>query len=280
MNTVCTTVQDRVATITLNKPERLNAIDHEMALGLLAAIDEADRDPDVGAIVVTGNGRAFCAGADLRASSAPFRLAPDGGAEADAAFRDITGTIGLRLFDCHKPVIAAVNGPAVGFGASILCAMDARLATEDATFAFAYARRGMVAEGAVTWFLPRLVGAARAAEWLLRSRSVPADEALTAGLVSAIHPHEQLLGAACAMARETVTDAAPVSIALARRLLWLGLTLERPHDVHLLDSQATLRRGRSADVAEGIEAFLAKRPPRFPERVPDDLPEIPGLSPW
>lgn len=257
-----------IALVTLDRPATLNAVDRPMVLELVALIDRADTDPDVRGIVITGAGRAFCAGADL--SSGPRAFADDlPGATADT-FRDFAGLATLRLFECVKPVIGAINGPAVGFGATLACAMDIRLMADNASFAFAFARRGMVPEGASGWFLPRLVGAGRALEWTLTGRSISAAEALSAGLVNAAHPPDELLDAAIDLATEIADASAPLSLAISRRLLWRGLVADHPREVHEMDSRATFERGRSPDVAEGITAFLAKREPKFPQRL-DEL---------
>jgi enoyl-CoA hydratase/carnithine racemase len=256
-----------VGVITLDRPERLNAVDRAMVHELIGAIDETEADPEVGATVITGAGRAFCAGADLSRGASTF--ADD---EPDAtidSFRDFAGLATLRLFDCRKPVIGAINGPAVGFGATFACAMDIRLAAETTTFGFAFARRGMVPEGASGWFLPRIVGIGRALEWSLTGRAVTAHEALAAGLVSSVVPAEDVREGAVRLGEEIVHAGAPIALALTRKLLWSGLVADHPREVHELDSRATFARGRSADVAEGITAFLEKRPARFPQTLAD-----------
>lgn len=256
-----------VAVITLDRPERLNAVDRPMVHDLIGAIDEAECDPDVRAIVITGAGRAFCAGADLSSGASTF--ADDEPNSTIDSFRDFAGLATLRLFDCVKPVIGAVNGPAVGFGATVTCAMDVRVAADAATFGFAFARRGMVPEGASGWFLPRLVGIGRALEWSLTGRPISAVEAHQAGLVNSVHASDEVLAAAVDLGTQ-MARCAPIALALTRKLLWRGLVADDPRDVHLLDSRATFVRGRSRDVAEGITAFLEKREPRFPQGL-DEL---------
>lgn len=259
-----------VGVITLDRPDRLNAVDRAMVHELIDAIGETEGDPAVGATVITGAGRAFCAGADLSRGATTF-ADDEPGATVDS-FRDFAGLATLRLFDCRKPVIGAINGPAVGFGATVACAMDIRLASDTATFGFAFARRGMVPEGASGWFLPRIVGIGRALEWSLTGRAVTAEEALAAGLVNTVVPTAELLDAAVSLGEEIARGGAPIALALTRRLLWHGLVADHPRDVHALDSRATFLRGRSDDVAEGITAFLEKRAPAFPQRL-DELDE-------
>jgi enoyl-CoA hydratase/carnithine racemase len=269
-------VADGIATITLNRPERLNALNGAMATQLVAAIDAIDRDDAVRCAIVTGAGRAFCAGADLSRGATIFN---DGsGDDGVASFRDGAGLITLRLYDCTKPVIGAINGDAVGVGASMTCAMDVRLMSSTARFGFVFVRRGMVPEGASGWFLPRLVGAGKALEWMLTGRLVDADEASRTCLVNAVHEPLELLPAAMRMAREIADHAAPVSATFARQLVWRGLAADSPMEIHKADSMATFVRGRSSDVVEGVQSFLEKRPPRFAETVPADLPG--RIYPW
>jgi enoyl-CoA hydratase/carnithine racemase len=257
-------VVDRLATITLNRPDRLNAYDVKLKDGLVAAFDMIDADDSVAAVVVTGSGRAFCAGMDLSAGPGAFT-------ESE---RDSGGELALRIFACTKPVIAAINGAAVGVGATMTLPMDIRLASTTARFGFVFSRVGITLETCSSWFLPRLVGISRAAEWAYTGRIFGADEALSAGLVRSIHPPAELLPAARRLAGEIATNAAPVSVALNRQLLWRMLTAPHPHDAHLVESRALYLRGASADCAEGVGAFLSKRPPVFRQTVPADLPEV------
>jgi len=267
-----TEISGGVLTITLNRPDRLNAWTATMGRELITAVDEADRDDDVRAIIVTGAGRGFCAGADLAGGEATFdwRQRESSGAVP----RDGGGQFTLRVFDCTKPVIAAINGPAVGVGATMTLPMDIRLAAEDARLGFVFARRGIVPEACSSWFLPRLVGISRAMEWVATGRVFPAREALEAGLVRSLHPKDELLDAARAIATEIVENSAPVSVALARRMMWRMLGAEHPMLAHRADSRGMFARGQSADAAEGITSFLEKRPPRFPDRISDGLPDI------
>jgi enoyl-CoA hydratase/carnithine racemase len=269
-------VDEGVMTITLNRPDRLNAWTPVMQRELIAAIDHADADDDVRAVIVTGAGRGFCAGADLEGGGDTFR----GGEDAAEAHRDGGGQFTLRVFDSLKPVIAAINGPAVGVGATMTLAMDVRLAADDAKLGFVFARRGIVPEACSSWFLPRIVGISRAMEWVSTGRVFPASEALEAGLVRSLHPQADLLEVARGLAREIAANTAPVSVALARQLLWRMLGAAHPMEAHRADSRAMVARGRSADVVEGVTSFLEKRPAHFPDRVSDGLPDVfPGWQP-
>ncbi len=265
-------LDEGVLTITLNRPERLNAWTPRMGEELIAAFDRADADDDVRAIVVTGAGRGFCAGADLAAGGETFdwrERAPQG-----AVPRDGGGQFTLRVFESTKPVIAAINGPAVGVGATMTLPMDVRMAADDARIGFVFARRGIVPEACSSWFLPRVVGISRAMEWVATGRVFTAQEALEAGLVRSLHPGGELLGAARALAHEISENTAPVSVALARRMMWSMLGAEHPMIAHRADSRAMFSRGQSADAVEGITSFLEKRPARFGDRVSEGLPEI------
>ncbi len=269
---ITTELTDRVLTITLNRPERLNAWTATMGRELMEAFDRADADDQVRAVIVTGAGRAYCAGADLARGGDTFRGAP---AESNAfEHRDNGGRFTLRVFDCTKPVIGAINGPAVGVGATMTLPMDVRLAAEDARFGFVFVRRGIVPEACSSWFLPRVVGISRAMEWVSTGRVFDAQEALEGGLVRSLHPGGDLLEAANALAAEIVANSAPVSVALARRMMWRMLGAEHPMIAHRADSRGMFFRGQSADVAEGVSSFLDKRTPQFTDRVSDGLPEI------
>jgi enoyl-CoA hydratase/carnithine racemase len=275
---ITTELADRVLTITLNRPDRLNAFTSTMGEELRAAFDQADADDDVRAVIVTGAGRGFCAGADLEAGGDTF--ARRGHDDADSIPRDGGGRLTLRIFECTKPVIGAINGPAVGVGATMTLPMDVRLASETARIGFVFVRRGIVPEACSSWFLPRVVGISRAMEWVATGRVFDAREALEGGLVRSVHPPGELLDAARALAREIAENAAGVSVALARMMMWRMLGAEHPMVAHRADSRGMLYRGRSADAAEGIASFLEKRPAQFPDRVSDGLPDImPGWSP-
>jgi enoyl-CoA hydratase/carnithine racemase len=268
---------DGVLTITLNRPERLNAWTETMGRELMAALDRADADDEVRVVIVTGAGRGFCAGADLASGGETFDHRAQG--RPDEVPRDGGGRFVLRVFECTKPVIAAINGPAVGVGATMTLPMDIRLAADDARIGFVFARRGIVPEACSSWFLPRLVGISQAMEWVATGRVFGAPEALEAGLVRSLHPGDELLGAARQIVREIAENTAPVSVALARRLMWTMLGAEHPMLAHRADSRAMFARGRSADAREGITSFLEKRPAQFPDRVSDGLPEVfPGWT--
>jgi enoyl-CoA hydratase/carnithine racemase len=269
-------VADRVATITLNRPERMNTVTESMRDELVDAFDRVDADPDVSAVVVTGSGRAFCAGADVSGGAKTFDPKERGWADEVDDFRDGGGLLTLRIYACTRPVIAAVNGVAAGLGATMLLPMDIRLAAVDARFGFVFSRRGIVPEACATWFLPRAVGINTALEWAMTGRVFPAAEALDAGLVRSLHDGD-LLPAAYALAREIVDNTAPVAVAMIRQMMWRLLGADHPMAAHRVDSKINFHLGRSADVAEGIEAFLAKRPPVFPMRMPQDAP---ASYPW
>jgi enoyl-CoA hydratase/carnithine racemase len=269
-------VADRIATITLHRPEKLNAFTHVMRDELVDAFAKADADDEVRAVIVTGAGRAFCAGADLSAGSATFDYAKREGLNADT-HRDGGGRVTLRIFEMKKPVIAAVNGPAVGIGATMLLPMDVRLASSEARFGFVFTRRGIVPEACSSWFLPRLVGIGQALEWTLSGRVFGAQEALAGKLVSKVVPPAELLPAAQAMAREIADNTAPVAVALARQMMWRMLGADHPMEAHKVDSRGIFYMGSAPDVTEGIAAFKEKRAPKFGMRVSRDMPPF---YPW
>ena len=252
---------DGVLTITLNRPDRLNAWTPTMGQELIAAFDAADADDDVRAIIVTGAGRGFCAGADLQGGGSTFDWRERESGEGIP--RDGGGRFTLRVFDCTKPVIAAINGPAVGVGATMTLPMDIRLAADDARIGFVFARRGIVPEACSSWFLPRAVGISQAMEWVATGRVFAAQEALDGGLVRSLHPKDELLDAARALATEIAQNTAPVSVALARRMMWRMLGAEHPMMAHRADSRGMFYRGQSADAAEGVTSFLEKRVATF-----------------
>jgi enoyl-CoA hydratase/carnithine racemase len=273
---ILTEQSDGVLTITLNRPDRLNAWTAQMGQELRGAFDRADADDEVRAIVVTGAGRGFCAGADLASGGDTFDYRKH---ERTGLVRDNGGEFTLRVFESTKPVIAAINGPAVGVGATMTLPMDVRLAAEDARIGFVFARRGIIPEACSSWFLPRVVGISRAMEWVSTGRVFSAQEALDGGLVRSLHPKDELLEAARALAREIAENAAPVSVALARQLMWRMLGAEHPMLAHRADSRGMLARGQSADAVEGITAFLEKRSASFPDRISEGLPDVmPGWS--
>ena len=261
-----------LAILTLDRPDKLNAYTDRMRVEMLDAFDRTDADDDVRAVIVTGRGRAFCAGADLSGGSGTA-FGTDAAARPED-HRDGGGQVALRIFRSLKPVIAAINGPAVGVGITMTLPMDVRLAADNARIGFVFTRRGITPEACSSWFLPRLVGPAQAAEWLYTGRVFGADEALAGRLVRSIHPAEEVVDAARRLATEMVEGTAPVSVALSRQLLWRGLTFDAPMASHLADSRAIFERGRSADVGEGVSSFLEKRPAQFPDLVSKDLPDV------
>jgi enoyl-CoA hydratase/carnithine racemase len=267
----------RVLTVTLNRPDRLNAWTGTMGRELMSAFDRADADDEVRVVVVTGEGRGFCAGADLGGGGETFDYRKR--ESVDGVPRDNGGEFTLRVFQSTKPVIAAINGPAVGIGATMTLPMDIRLASEEARIGFVFSRRGIVPEACSSWFLPRVVGISRAMEWVASGRVFDAREALEGGLVRSLHPGGALLDAAYALASEIAENTAPVSVALARRMMWTMLGAEHPMLAHRADSRGMFLRGQSADAREGVTAFLEKRPAEFPDRVSDGLPDVlPGWS--
>jgi enoyl-CoA hydratase/carnithine racemase len=268
-------VEDAVCTVTLNRPDALNAVTSTTLAELLQAFELADADDAVRAVIVTGAGRAFCAGADLGAGARTFDSAARGRAAED--HRDGGGTVALRVFDMKKPVIAAINGPAVGFGITMTLPMDVRLAATTARIGFVFARRGVVPEACSTWFLPRLVGISRAAEWIYTGRVFDASEAQRAGLVSQVVEPGELLPAARRLAREVADHTSAVSVALSRQMLWKMLGADHPMEAHRVDSLGMFWTGQSADAREGVTAFLEKRPARFSLRPSADMPPF---YPW
>jgi len=270
-------VEEKVLTITLNRPEKLNAFTGRMMFEVLDALDRADADDEVRAIIFTGAGRAFCAGADLSAGSGTFdsrERSADVGIEGQ---RDGGGRVTLRLYDCKKPVIAAINGPAVGVGVTMTLPMDIRIASNDARFGFVFARRGICMEAASSWFLPRLVGPSQALEWVYTGRVFPASEALAGGLVRSLHAPDALLPAARELAREIADNTSAISVALSRQLVWKMLGADHPMEAHKVDSRAIVALGQSPDAHEGVASFLGKRKPEFKQRPSQDLPKF---YPW
>ncbi|TMA63938.1 MAG: enoyl-CoA hydratase [Deltaproteobacteria bacterium] len=267
-------VVDGVLTITLHRPEKLNAFTPTMMRELIDAFDRADADDAVRAVIVTGAGRAFCAGADLSGGGGTF---DNTARDTLETHRDGGGLVALRIFESKKPIIAAINGPAVGVGITMTLPMDVRLASTAARMGFVFARRGIVPEACSSWFLPRVVGISRAAEWVYTGRIFSAEEALAGGLVSRIVPPADLLATARGLAREIADNTSAVSVALSRQLLWRMLGADHPMEAHQVDSRAIYWMGSSADAREGVAAFLEKRPARFTLRPSADLP---GFYPW
>lgn len=266
-------VEEGILTITLNRPEKLNAFTPVMQKEMINALDKADADDEVRSIIVTGSGRGFCAGADLSAGGSTFNhetdgrgLGPDGG-----------GVLTLRIFECLKPIICACNGPAVGIGATMQCAMDIRLASDTAKYGFVFSKRGIVPEACSSWFLPRLVGISQALEWAYSGKVFSAEEAMNKGLVRSVHKPEDLLPAARELARTFADETSAISVTLIRQMMWKMLTADHPMDAHNVDSRGVYYMGKSGEAAEGVESFLEKRPAAFPGKVSKDMPEY---FPW
>ncbi len=274
--TIIADIDDGIMTLTLNRPERLNAFTREMQDEMIDALDRADADDAVRGIIVTGQGRAFCAGADLGSGGNTFNadsredrpsgLRPDGG-----------GVLTLRIYECRKPIVAAINGPAVGVGITMTLPMDVRIAADDARFGFVFSRRGIVPEACSSWFLPRVVGISQALQWCYSGRVFEAREALEGRLVHSLHGKDELVPAARAMLREIADHASPLSVTMIRHMMWRLLGADHPIEAHKLDSRGVYHLGRGPDSQEGVEAFLEKRAPRFQGKVSTDLPEF---FPW
>ena len=279
LQTLSYAVADGIATVTLNRPDKLNAFTPLMRDELIAVFDETDRDDAVRAVIVTGAGRAFCAGADLSSGGNTFdyadrQVAAREETKVGDVYRDGGGLTTLRIFRSLKPVIGAINGAAVGIGVTMQLPMDFRLASTEARFGFVFARRGITPEAASSWFLPRLVGLQTALEWCMTGRIFGAPEALARGLVRSVHEPQDLLPAARALAREIADHSAPVSVALTRQMLWRMAGAEHPMQAHRMDSRAIQSRGRSGDAREGVGSFLEKRSPVWPDRVSRDMPDF------
>lgn len=271
---------DGIATITLNRPEKMNAYTRTMGEEIMAAMDDIDADDDLRAVIFTGAGeKAFCAGADLT---------PEGGGHvfsdptqvddlSDERVRDGGGLLTLRLFESKKPLIAACNGVAVGVGSTMQLAMDIRLAASHARYGFVFARRGIVPEAASSWFLPRLVGISQALEWCYSGRVFGAEEAKDGGLIRSIHAPDDLLLDARAIAREIADNTSAVSVSMTRAMMWRLMNADHPMEAHKIDSRAIYRLSRGKDAKEGIASFLEKREPQYPGKVSEDLPDF---YPW
>ena len=266
-------VEDNILTITLNRPERLNAFNGQMSSEVHNALDRADADDNVKAIIFTGAGRGFCAGADLSSGSETFDYESDGrGIHPDGG-----GVLTLRLFECLKPVISACNGPAVGVGATMQCAMDIRMASDKARYGFVFSKRGIVPEACSSWFLPRCVGINTALEWAYSGRIFDAQEALEKRFVRSVHKENDLMPAARDLAHEFAEQTSSVSVTMIRHMMWKMLGADHPMEAHKLDSRGVYFTGKSEDAREGVQSFLEKRPAKFPGKVSTDMPEF---FPW
>lgn len=270
-------VSNNVLTLTLNRPDRLNAFNRQMRDDLLDALDAAEADDAVRAIVFTGAGRGYCAGADLGKGGDTFNHAKRDQSEERFPGRDGGGTLTLRLFNCRKPLIAAINGPAVGIGITMTLPMDLRLIAQGAKVGFVFTRRAIVPEAASSWFLPRLVGPQQALEWMLSGRVFEAEEALAGGLVRSLHEPQALLPAAYELAEEMAANTAPVSVAMTRQMVWKMMTASHPMAAHRVDTAGVRYCGQLPDAREGVESFLEKRQARFSASAATDMP---GFYPW
>ena len=273
-NEIQYSVDGPVATITLHRPDKMNAFTNTMLKEIIAAFDLTDADDSVRAVIVTGSGKAFCAGADLSGGGETFAKGGSDVAARSGVVRDGGGLVTLRIFESKKPVIGAINGAAVGVGVTMTLPMDIRLASEHAKFGFVFAKRGIVPEAASSWFLPHIVGISQAAEWCYTGRILTAREAFDGRLVRSVHPADELLPAARAIASEIASGTAPVSVALTRQMLWRMLGADHPMEAHRVDSRAINSRGASDDAREGVLSFLEKRPAEFPVKVSDGLPDV------
>ena len=270
-------VQDQILTITLNRPDRLNAFTTTMRNELIDAFGRADADDDVRVVIITGAGRAFCAGSDLAPAGSTFDFTSREDHAGAAAHRDGGGLVTLRIFECLKPVIAAINGPAVGVGATMTLPMDIRISSDNSRFGFVFARRGILSEACSSWFLPRIVGINQALEWTFSGRVFSADEALKGGLIRSVHTSEDLLTVANQVAREIADNTSAVSVALIRQMMWRMLGEDHPMQAHKVDSLGMYYTGKSPDAQEGVTSFMEKRPPQFPEKLSTDMPPF---FPW
>ena len=276
-------VKDNILTITLNRPDRLNAFTGQMMNDLISAFDSASNDDEVRVVIVTGEGRGFCAGADLGAGEATFnrdenpRAKKTDDEENLEWLRDGGGRTTLAIYDCSKPIIAAINGPAVGVGVTMTLPMDIRLASDEAKFGFVFARRGLVPEAASSWFLPRIVGISKSLEWTFSGKVFNAEEALDGGLIRSIHSKDSLMDEAKKIANEIIENTSPVSVSMTRQMLWKMLGADHPMEAHKVDSRAIYELGKGEDTKEGVNSFLEKRPPKFPSKVSKDMPDF---YPW
>ncbi|MCE2735474.1 MAG: crotonase/enoyl-CoA hydratase family protein [Ilumatobacteraceae bacterium] len=267
-------VSEGIATITLHRPDKMNAFTGRMMHEIISALDMTDADDNVKVVIFTGSGRAYCAGADLSSGGETFAKGGSDVQTKQGVPRDGGGLVSLRIFESLKPVIGAINGAAVGVGVTMTLPMDIRLASDSAKFGFVFAKRGIVPEACSSYFLPRIVGIQKATEWVFTGRVFSAQEALDGGLVRSVHPADQLLSAARELAREIADNTAPVSVALSRRMLWRMLGASHPMEAHRADSRGIMERGRSADSKEGVVSFLEKRAAVYPDLVSDGLPDI------
>tara|TARA_B110000263_G_scaffold223925_1_gene213971 strand:- start:62 stop:964 length:903 start_codon:yes stop_codon:yes gene_type:complete len=283
-------IEDQVLLLTMNRPERLNAFNSQMQREFLEALDHADTDDEIRAVIVTGEGRGFCAGADLSKGAETFdydnqaeeakadRASNEGRQEGSNAWlRDGGGLLSLRIYEFNKPIIAAINGPAVGVGVTMTLPMDIRIASTQARIGFVFSRRGIVPEACSSYFLPRVVGVSKALEWAYSGKVFDADEALRGGLIRSVHEPEDLLPTARAIASEIAENTSAISVTMIRHMMWRMLGADHPMEAHKVDSRGIFHLGRGADAREGVVSFLEKRPANFTMKTSEDLPEF---FPW
>ena len=283
-------IEDQVLLLTMNRPERLNAFNSQMQREFLEALDHADTDDEIRVVIVTGEGRGFCAGADLSNGAETFdydnqveeakadRASNEGRQEGSNAWlRDGGGLLSLRIYEFNKPIIAAINGPAVGVGVTMTLPMDIRIASTQARIGFVFSRRGIVPEACSSYFLPRVVGVSKALEWAYSGKVFDADEALSGGLIRSVHQPEDLLPTARAIASEIAENTSAISVTMIRHMMWRMLGADHPMEAHKVDSRGIFHLGRGADAREGVVSFLEKRPANFTMKTSEDLPEF---FPW
>ena len=260
--------------ISLNRPKKLNAFTKTMQDELIKAFDYTDENDDIKSVVITGKGRAYCAGADLVDGPNTFNYSEEGNRLSNDDNRDGGGLVALRIFRSKKPVIGAINGDAVGVGATMTLPMDIRIASKSARFGFVFSRRGAVPEACSSWFLPRIVGISKALDWCYTGKVFNSQEALQYGLVSDVLPDDKLIHRALEIGSSYSAKTSAVSVSLARRMMWNMLAATHPEEAHILDSMAMERMGKSPDIKEGIASFLEKRAPNFSMKVSKDLPDL------
>ena len=271
---IITSKKGNIFLITLNRPEKLNAFTRVMQEELIKVFDYTDENDDIKAVVITGNGKAFCAGADLHDGADTFNYGKEGNKLSNEDHRDGGGMVALRIYESKKPIIGAINGDAVGVGVTMTLPMDIRIASKNARFGFVFSRRGAVPEACSSWFLPRIVGISKALDWCFSGKVFPAQEALNYGLVSEVVEEDNLVNKALEIGNTFVSKTSSVSVTLSRQMLWRMLGANHPMEAHMIDSLAMEKMGKSSDIKEGILSFLEKREPKFPMKVSKDLPDI------
>ena len=272
-----TSKEGNIFIISLNRPEKLNAFTRVMQDEMIKVFDYTDENDDIKAVIITGSGKAFCAGADLVEGANTFNYGEQGNKLSNEDHRDGGGMVALRIYESKKPVIGAINGDAVGVGVTMTLPMDIRIASDKARFGFVFSRRGAVPEACSSWFLPRIVGISKALDWCFSGKVFSAQEALKNGLVSEVVEADKLIKRALELGNNYTSKTSSVSVSLSRQMLWRMLGANHPQEAHLVDSLAMEKMGKSSDIKEGILSFLEKREPKFPMKVSKDLPDI-GLE--